>query len=403
MKICIDATPLGAHTNDRGGVYRYIWKLVESLSVIDKENRYTLLFNFFRNRHVRSFRETVQRLSVGENFSVKLSRYPVRLQRYIDPPAELLAGFFDVMHGCFDHLRPVLFGKGIVTIHDIRYLEDVEYEEDTGWVDILRQTTPSPDIYIHDYLSRKNLFHHLRANIMKTVQRASRIITVSEYSRSRIIERLNVKPEKVNVIYHGVDDHISCPDETGVKHILDKLGISKPYILYVGKFEPQKNIIRLIEAFKLIAQQKDIVLVMAGPSNWYYYIVLEKASQLNIRDSIIFTDYVTDNKIAALYRGASVFVFPSLYEGFGLPLLEAMACRLPIVSSNLCSIPEVVGSAALFANPYSPSDIAEKVICLLDNESLRNKLIRAGVDRAGAFSWKKTAENTLKIYTSVYS
>jgi glycosyltransferase involved in cell wall biosynthesis len=403
VKICIDATPLGTNTNDKGGVYRYIWKLIESLSEADSENQYTLLFNFFRNEHIPHFREAVKVLAVRDNFRIKLSRFPARIQQYIEPPAELLAGRFNLIHGCFDYLRPTLSGKGVVTVHDIRYLEDVEYDDNPRWIEILRQTTSSPDVHIADCLSRKNLFAHLRSNIKKTVQRADSIVTVSEFTRSRIIENLGVSAEKVRVIYPGVDDWFMRRDTAVVKRVFDALGIDRPCLLYVGKFEPQKNINRLIDAFHRVLKQRDMVLVMAGPINWYYHIVLEKIKEMNLVDNIIFTGYITDETMSALYSGASALVFPSLYEGFGLPVLEAMACGLPVVSSNVCSIPEVAGEAALLADPYSPDDIAEKILLLLKDESLRHELISRGKKRAQFFSWKQTAEKTLETYRSICS
>jgi glycosyltransferase involved in cell wall biosynthesis len=401
VKVCIDATPLGTRTNDKGGVYRYIWKLVESISSIDHDNTYILFFNFFRKQHYPVFRKTVEKLRTGNNFRVKLSRYPVRLQQFINPPAELLAGGFDIFHGCFDYLRPLLHGKGIVTIHDIRYLESDTYEEDPEWVDIVRRSAPSPELFVSDCLSRKNLFTHLKSNIMKTVQRADSVITVSEFSRTRIIEKLGVPADKVRVIYPGVDETFVRQDEEAIQDVRMKFGIRKRYILYVGKFEPQKNIIRLLEAFKKVVNNEEVCLVMAGPVNWYYFIVVEKLKQLGISESVMFTDFIEDEDMAALYSGASAFVFPSLYEGFGLPLLEAMACGVPIVTSHVCSIPEVVDDSAYFADPSSADDIADKVMrCLTDDEQRRN-LIHAARKRSQSFSWKNTALKTIDAYKSI--
>jgi len=401
VKICIDATPLGTRTNDKGGVYRYIWKLVESISSIDHDNTYTLFFNFFRKEHYPVFRETVKRLKVGKNFCVKLSRFPVRLQQFINPPAELLAGGFDIFHGCFDYLRPILYGKGIVTIHDIRYLESDEYEEDPAWIDILKRTAPSPELFVTDCLSRKYLFTHLRSNIIKTVQRADAVITVSEFSRARIVEKLGIPADNVKVIYPGIDDKFARPDEKTIQDVRIKFGIRKRYILYVGKFEPQKNIMRLLEAFKKVLSNEEVCLVMAGPVNWYYFVVLEKAKQLGISDDVVFTDFIEDEDMAALYSGASAFVFPSLYEGFGLPLLEAMACGVPIVTSHVCSIPEVVGDSACFADPFSADDIADKIVHCLQDAAEGSSLINAARDRSRLFTWKNTALKTINAYTSL--
>jgi len=398
VKICIDVTPLGIRTADKGGVYRYIRKLVESLSFIDRNNRYTLFFNFFRNEHYPVFKETVGQLKVGDNFKVKLSRFPTELQRYAAVPAEFLAGKFDVFHGCFDFIRPVLFGKAAVTIHDVRYLENVEYEADTEWIRILRQTPSLPDFYIRDCLSRDNLFRHLRTTIRKTVKRADMIITVSEFSKERIAEKLGVPDKKMKVIYPGVNAEFCPQEEESVARVKDKFRIHKRYVLYVGKFEPQKNIIRLLETFQRVSMLEDVVLVMAGPFNWYYYIIRKKAEELNVSDKIVFTGFVNDEEMSALYSGASVFFSPSLYEGFGMPILEAMACGTPVVTSPVCSIPEVAGDAAIFADPSSPKEMADAIGRCMNDQALRDGLISKGRKRSEYFSWNKTAARTLEVY-----
>jgi glycosyltransferase involved in cell wall biosynthesis len=401
MKICIEATPIGVQSNDKGGVYRYISNLVETLSCIDHDDQYTLFFNFFRKEHYRSLQESIRNLSLGDNFSVKVSRFPARFQRFIEPPAEFLAGRFDVFHGCFDYLRPILHGKGVVTIHDIRYLEDIDNSTDGSWIETVRSSSPSPDSAVQDLLSRDTLFEHLRSTIKKTVCRADMVITVSEFSRNRIIDKLGVPPEKVKVIYHGIGKHFVPQDKEVVIPVLRKYGIDAPYILYTGKFEPLKNLGRLLEAFQKVAAFRDVRLVLAGPENWFYNVIREKARHMNIEDKIICTGFVTDGELTALYSGAAVFAFPSLYEGFGLPLLEAMACGAPIVTSNVCSIPEVVSDAAVFADPYSPEDIADKIAGCLENEPLRSALIDKGIKQAQSFTWRETAFKTLKVYSGL--
>lgn len=401
MKICIEATPIGIKTTDRGGVYRYISSLIEGLSAIDHRNEYTLFYNFFRREHARFFRENTDALKVGDNFSVRISRFPNRLQRIMEPPAELLAGRFDVFHGCFDHLRPILSGKGVVTIHDIRYLEEIDDPYNSRWIDIIRASSPTPDFHINDLLNRQRLFSHLRADIKKTIGRSAIVITVSEFSKKRIIDKLGTPPEKVRVIYHGVDRQFVPQGQDAVKNVLQKYRITAPYVLYTGKFEPLKNIERILEAFQKVAFRADIRLVMAGPVNWFYYVVRRKVSELKIEDRVVFTDFVPNDEMAGLYSGASVFVSPSLYEGFGLPLLEAMACGVPVVTSNICSIPEVVGDAAVFADPYSADDIAGAVTMCLENEGLRADLVRKGMDRVRSFTWEDTARRTLRVYSEI--
>ena len=238
----------------------------------------------------------------------------------------------------------------------------------------------------------------MRTTIKQTVKRADVIITVSEFSKERIAEKLGVPDEKIKVIYPGVNAEFSPQEEESVERVKDKFRINKRYILYVGKFEPQKNIIRLLETFQRVSMLEDVVLVMAGPINWYYYIVRKKAEELNLSDKIVFAGFVKDDEMAALYSGASVFYFPSLYEGFGMPVLEAMACGTPVVTSPSCSIPEVAGDAAIFADPSSPKEMADAIGRCMNDQALRDGLISKGRKRSEFFSWDKTAAKTLEVY-----
>lgn len=401
MKICIDTTPIGIQTSDKGGIYRYIFDLIKALSQIDNKNSYTLFFNFFRKRHLPAFNDAVKNIQAGNNFHIKLSRFPPRLRLAMNLPVDILSGDFDVFHGCFDYLPSILSGNGVVTIHDVRYLEDMDFEVDPSYVDILKKSTPSPEYFIQDYLAMGKLFENLRSSIKTTIQRAGVIITISEFCKARLLEKLHLQPEKIKVIYHGVNKQFHPQSDERIKHVLSKYGINRPYILYTGKFDPLKNIANLIEAFKIIAASRDITLVMAGPVNWYYYIILEKVKQFDLTDRIVFTNFVADDEIASLYSGASVFVLPSLYEGFGMPLLEAMACEIPVVTSNSCSISEVAGNAAFFVDPYSPDNIAYGISQCLSNADLRADLIIKGKKQAGFFSWKTTAANTLQVYKNI--
>lgn len=402
MKICIEATPIGIKTTDRGGVYRYISKLIEALGEIDSVNEYVLFFNYLRNEHAPFFQEAVKRLGTRQNVSVRLSRFPTRVQRIMEPPAELLTGKFDVFHACYDYLRPSLSGKRVVTIHDVRYLEEGDGSIDPVWIEWVRKGSPFPDADIGDLYGRDEFLARLRATIRTTVKRAHAIITVSEFSRRRIVEKLGVPPERVRVVPHGVDRSFRPPGEKSLHAVLCKYGVTRPYVLYAGKFDPLKNVTRLVEAFAEVIRSADVELVLVGPRNWYLYVVLEKARQLGILNRLVITDFVTDDDIVTLYGGASVFACPSLYEGFGLPLLEAMACGVPIVTSAACSIPEVVGQAAVFVDPHSPESIADGVLRCLHDADLRGRLIAAGRERAKAFTWERTGRETLAVYKEVY-
>jgi len=403
LKVCIDATPIGLATTDKGGVYRYIFELIRGLSSAESDIDYTLFFNFFRKEHLPVFNETTKQLNLGHNFHIRLSRFPSRLRRIINLPVELLAGRFDVFHGCFDCLPMIAFGRGVVSIHDIRYLEDYAEEIDNKWIGILRQKAHPSDFYVRDYYARFHLFENLRTNITQTLKKAFAIITVSEFSRNRIIEKLGVSPEKIHVIYHGLNSSFKQNNSLAGSGIQMNYSFPQPYILFVGKFDPLKNLFNLIFAFKkLINTHKDYSLVFIGPLNWFYFILLDAAEKIGIKDRLIFKGYVTDDELIAAYKGASLFCMPSLYEGFGIPLIEAMACGVPVVASSVCSIPEVVGDAGLLVDPMNADSIAEGIYKVLSDEELRNNLIQKGFERARLFSWEKTVRETIKIYRKVH-
>jgi glycosyltransferase involved in cell wall biosynthesis len=401
VKICIDATPIGVKAMYKGGVLRYIRELIAALSSIDSSNKYVLFFNFFRREHLPSFSEAVKRFGIKENIHVRLSRCPMRLRNLLDPPMELLAGRFDLFHGCFDHLPPLLFGKGVVTIHDIRYIDCVEEAMDAEWLPVLERTVPEPEFSKKDYHARRFLFGYLRSTIEKSTARSRGIITVSEYSKRRLVTLLGIPEEKVRVIYNGVNDFFRPLPEKDISPVFAKFNIRKPYIFYTGNFDPLKNLLVLLEAFKEVRSNHDISLVMVGQVNWFYYILAEKARNLGIFDSVVFTNFVSDGELVALYNGASAFVFPSLYEGFGMPVLEAMACGTPVVCSSACSLPEVAGDATLLVDAASASTLARAIDTILSDERVQDELKEKGMKRAKLFTWENTAKQTLDFYREI--
>jgi glycosyltransferase involved in cell wall biosynthesis len=398
LKICIDATPIGLKTTDKGGVYRYIFELVRALQSVDGKNHYTLFINFFNKAHVEYFHETVRALNLQKNFKCRLSRFPPRIRNMLLIPAEVLTGPFDVFHGCFDSLPPVLFGRSVVTIHDVRYMEMPNVKTDDDVVSILERRSPDPDYFIQDYMFQGQLFGHLRSTIKKTIGRATVVITVSEFSKERLVKIMNVPEEKVKVISHGLNSNFTPRSKDAVSLCLRKYAIKEPYILYAGKFDPLKNLDRVVEAFSIALSSDELTLVMAGPVNWYSYVILDRVEQLGLKEKVIFTGFVQDEDIVSMYSGASAFLLPSLYEGFGMPLLEAMACDVPVITSAVSAIPEVAGDAALYVDPHSSEDIAGGISRCLNDNALREGLIQKGREQVRSVSWEKTAQRTLKVY-----
>jgi len=401
LRICIDATPIGVKTLDRGGVYRYLFELIESLSRVDTRNEYTLFFNFFRKENMPVLRELEKTLRVGANFSFRLSRFPPRLRARIEPPLEVLAGRFDVFHNGFDYLPPLLRAKGIATVQDVRYLEDMDHGVRDEWIETIERTSPDPGFYLKDCRAREGLFENLRRSIEKTIKRASAIITCSAFTKSRLVGLLGVDEKMVSVIPLAADPVFRPLDREETGPVLKKFGIRKPYIFYSGKYDPLKNLLRLVRAFAQVRASHDVALVFSGPRNWFYYVVMEEVRSLGLTEDFIATGVVTDEELAALYNEASALAFPSLYEGFGIPPLEAMSCGTPVVASRECSIPEVVGDAALFVDPLSAESIASGLATCMEESRAREELVRKGFSRVAEFTWETTARKTLGVYESV--
>ena len=249
-----------------------------------------------------------------------------------------------------------------------------------------------------------------RILMRRVAQIADKIITDSNSSKKDILDRLGVPEEKVQVIYlahHPV--YRPIPDRNKIESILAKYHLNGKYLLFTGVLEPKKNLLRLIEAFHLLKTQinplKDLKLVLVGGTGWGYAGAGENLSRLieqrELKEEVIFTGYVPDEDLPYLYNGAELFVFPSLYEGFGLPVLEAMACGTPVVTSKVSSLPEIVGEAGKLVDPYDPWNIAEGISEVLTNQTLRQSMIEKGLQRASLFSWQQTAAETLAVYRSI--
>ena len=220
---------------------------------------------------------------------------------------------------------------------------------------------------------------------------ASRIITVSDFSRSELVRYCNVDVKKVRVVYSGKEHILDVPADESVikKHDLGK----KPFILAVSSVTPNKNFRSIVRAVELLGDDGFDVAIAGGVNPRVF-----TRSNLSLPDTVKHLGYVSDAELRALYQHAACFIFPSFYEGFGLPPLEAMACGCPVIVSNAASLPEVCGDAVLYCDPYSPEDIAAKITLLMGDEALRNGLRHKGLARAREFSWERTARLTLQAY-----
>lgn len=227
--------------------------------------------------------------------------------------------------------------------------------------------------------------------VPKLARRIRRIITVSQFSKERLLEYCGVAPEKIVVIPHGVDERFRpLPAET-VARTRTLLGLPPHYVLFVGNLAPRKNLARLLDAWKTVSPTyPEHSLVLAGMAD----NVFRDAGLGQLPSSVVRLGYVGDEHLPAVYGGAELFAFPSLYEGFGLPVLEAMACGVPVMTSGVTSLPEVAGDAALLVDPYRWESLADGLHKLLSDNVLRDELARRGLERAKSFTWDRTADTT---------
>ncbi len=235
------------------------------------------------------------------------------------------------------------------------------------------------------------------------VHSLDRIITASQQSKTDIVRFLSIEAEKVMVIPDAVNSHFRHMSVEEIQPALKRAGINFPYILYVGSIEPRKNLSRLLKAYAMLRQwSKSWKLVIVGARNsWKNTPIASVLDHLELHKDVHFTGYLPEEDLPAIYNGADLFVFPSLYEGFGLPVLEAMACGTPVVTSNRSSLPEVAGEAALLVEPDDENAIAIAIQQILSDRTLAEELVLKGMERAREFSWQRTARETIAVYEEV--
>ena len=318
----------------------------------------------------------------------------------------LSAGLYKLIQGVFPLPYSILFGKKNDVTHFFNFLippgakgKKVVTVHDFGFIRYPETVTRRTRIM-------------LKSRLKRSIKRSDKIIVISEFTAKEFTELYGVPKEKMSVIYCGVDTEkfhkIECEDECA--EILKAKGLKdKGYFLYLGTIEPRKNIYALVGAYakmvkRLESEGKEAYpLVLAGKLGWYYDKILERIKAEGIEDRIILPGYLSEYEKVCLYSRARAFVFPSLYEGFGIPILEAMACGAPVLTANAASLPEVAGDAALLCDPKSEDDIAECMYALATDDSLCEKLEAAGYMRAKLFTWEKEADKLYDIYTSLLS
>lgn len=356
------------------GVATYTKNLVDSLLEIDKENEYVLFGSSLRLKHfLDNYHTTYSSQSEARFYQIPPAVFEFLWNRLHIVPIERFTGKLDVFHTS-DWLEPPARCPKVTTIHDLAIFKYPESFTPFGGHDIVQN------------LKRK----------LKWVKKESDlVITVSQNSKKDIVEILGIPEEKIRVVYEACNTEFTKKSTEDTEKIKKKYGIEGDYILAVGTREPRKNLERVIEAFSAVSGQGLAVsLVIAGKPGWGE----NQSSIINSQSSIKVLGYVPHDELPALYSGARVFVYPSLYEGFGLPVLEAMNCGCPVVTSNVSSLPEVAGDAAVLVNPESVDEIAQGIKMVIHDKKTRDAWIRRGFKRAKEFSWRRAAKETLAVY-----
>lgn len=373
MKILIDARFLGPEGT---GIGRYVGKLLENLEAIDKKNDYWIVlrssnFDLYRPKNP-NFRKVI----------ADVRWYSIREQLLI--PKVLLTIRPDLVH--FPHFNiPIAYtGKFVVTIHD---LIGSEYKS-------IDSTTRAPLVYWAKHFIYERV-------VRQAVGRAEKVIVPTNTIKDKVSKQLSISADKIAVTYEAADEKFFDWGESDSllgksEEVLKKYKIKKPYIINAGNSFPYKNLDRLLESLTHLS--KEVSFVNPSPKSAFQDRLRERAEKLGVNERLNLPGFVSDEELAVLYRNALAYVMPSLSEGFGLPALEAMASRLPVIVSDIPVLREVCGDNALYVDPNNPQDIAEKIKKLMSGQDLRQRLINEGLERVRQFSWRKTAAQTLQVY-----
>ena len=367
MRIGIDARKLHDF-----GIGTYIRNLLRHLARIDGQTEFVI---FCRPED----RETLA--AVGENFRpVPESSGNYSLAEQVKIPWAIRREGVTLFHAPHYVLPPLVGCRSVVTIHDVIHL------------------------MFPQYLPNRLALSYAKWSITQAARRATRVMTVSESSKRDILRFVDTEPGKIDVIYNAYDERFAIePREAEVVRVRERYQLTDEFVLYAGNVKPHKNLERLIDAFALVRKRglDHLKLVLIGDEISKYTALRRAVHQHQLHKYVRFLGYLPEETLAVMYRLAGVFVFPSLYEGFGLPPLEAMASGTPVVTSNVSSLPEVCGDAAVLVDPHDPQAIADGIYRVLSDERLRREMVHKGIARAGQFSWEQSVRRVRQIYGEV--
>ena len=338
-------------------------------------------FEFFSLRNHAKKLENIKPY-LSDNCEINMSKFSGFVYKAVSTFIPLPYSWFfgkdaDVTHFFNYIVPPFVHGKKVVTIHDMVYKAFPET------------------------MNRKTKIL-LNLGMKKSMKRADVVVTDSQFSKTEIVKYFPQYENKIEVVPCGVDCNVFKPvqDKSIIEKVKANHNIKGKYFLYLGTLEPRKNLTRLVKAYEILTKRKEDcpLLVLAGGKGWLYDEIFEQVNKSGLGDKVIFTQYIPSEEICPLMNGAEAFVFPSLYEGFGMPPLEAMACGTPVIVSSSASLPEVVGDCGIIVDAYSEESIADAMEKIADNQELKKQLSEKGIVRAREFSWEKSAEKLYSIY-----
>lgn len=376
MKICIDLSPA---IHQKAGLGRYARTLAEHLVARDHTNEYSAFaYGQFRAEALPPALRALPRLNIP--LGARPWRMGVWLAHALKAPIDNAFPGIDLFHAT-EHLLPRFKRvKTVLTLHDLIF-----------------QSFPEYHLPLNRWFLVNAMPHFL--------QRADAIIAVSECTKRDAIAAYQIPPEKIKVIYEGVDAGlVPETNPARIARVRAKYAHNQPFLFFVSTIEPRKNIVALVDALQVLrARGYPQRLLIAGRKGWLYQASIEHVRDTGMESFVDFLDYVPDDDLPGLFAACDAFVFPSLYEGFGLPPLEAMACGAPVVASGTSSLPEILGDAALFANPRDAGGIAAAIERVITDGVLRDELRAKGFAQSKKYSWERAADETLKVYASVMS
>lgn len=378
MRIGIDYT---AGVNQGAGIGRYTRSLIKAVAALDRTSEYILFYAVKPDGASPHLSDLHDLLRLHPNFTAREAPLPERAMTimwhrlHIPWWVDQFLGRIDVFHSPDFVSAPQRRGRSIVTVHDLSFL-----------------TVPD--------CAEPSLRRYLRRAVWRSVRNADSLVAVSSNTKADLVRLLRLPADRIHVVPNGVDERFSpVTDQEKVAALKNRLGLQGPYILTVGTLEPRKNLVRLLEAFKLL-RDRGLTrrLVIAGRKGWLYEPIFQAVSRMNLGEAVTFLDFVDDDDLPTLYGAADAFVYPSIYEGFGIPPLEALACGTPVIASNTSSLPEVLDKAAILVDPVDPAAIAWGIDRVLHNDEERRHLIEAGLERARLFPWQAAGAKLIEIY-----